>query len=392
MDEQKLCAAVDEEELLSLAKELIAVEGHLEHPRFESDTAQMVQTILQREGIECELIEVAPNRFNVYAKIKGSGKGDKLVLNAHLDTVPAYGMANAFTPMCKGGMLYGRGSSDTKGNVACLCYVMILMKRLDIKLRGDLILLCTCDEESGSIGARAALKDLVADYAIVCESTNLNIGIGHKGVEWFSASFTGFSTHSGRPDNGINAIYAANDFINMLRRYDEKVVKRNHPLIGRSSLNVGTVVGGSKVTVVPDQCTVGFDRRWIPGETRQSIMQELNVIVEEFTEDSKHKPITLTSMLGNEEMIFPEMETPKDCRLIVEMESVQENILGRTPQKTGMAGWTEAALFQSIAQIPTIIFGPGDISQAHSNEEYVAVQELVEAMKCLLCIAQRICS
>lgn len=373
-------------DVLQLAKEFISIQGHLEHPAFERDIAVKVADVLRSSGIDCDITEIEPNRLNVKGILKGIGGGKTLIFNTHLDTIPAYGMDDAYTPRESDGRLYGRGACDVRGALACLCCTMAELKN-NGALKGDVIFLATCDEESGSLGARAALPDIKADAAVICEPTGLLVGIAHKGVEWFEAGFSGVAAHGGNPDNGHNAIYDAARFVNDLEKFDKTVLnQRVHPLIGRSTLNVGTIQGGSKCTVVPSACSVGFERRWLPTEERAAVVEELRVIA------GQSSAVHLECVLGGSEKPFPPMEIDAGHTLVQSALFARRQILQSNDAPIGVPFWTEASLFGHLAGIPAVVIGPGYAAQAHSEEEYVDIQQLYEASKIYALLATKFCN
>ena len=372
-------------ELVDLAMRFIAIEGHIEHPYYERDIAAAVEKTLRVEGIPVQTREVAPNRFNVMAQL-GETDGPTLVLNTHLDTIPAYGMKEAFLPQIKNGLLRGRGACDVRGALACLCTAMIHLHRKKAVKRGKVIFLATCDEESGSLGARDALQTLQADAAIICEPTGLNIGVAHKGVEWFQADFSGKAAHSGDPTKGENAIHKAARFAEAVRLYEQNELQmRKHPLIGPSTINIGTIHGGSKPTVVPDACTITFDRRWIPSEARQQVWRELEKLC-------ASEGATLQSLLGGEAAPLPPMELAESAPVLQSLQKAQETISGEKRPVVGVPFWTEAALFTEMGKMQAVVLGPGYGEHAHSTEETVPIDQLVDACRIYIEAARHFCA
>jgi len=374
-------------DVLELTKKFVSTPGHLEYPLLEQEIALKVADVFQSADIPCELYEIAPNRKVVKGILKGTGGGRNLVFNTHLDTVPAYGMTDAFFPSVKDGRLYGRGACDARGPLACICGAIIALKQRD-KLKGDVILLATCDEESGSLGARQVLPNLQADGAVVCEPTGLQIAIAQKGVEWFEVRFSGVSAHGGSPDTGHNAVYDAARFVECLENFDRDVLsKRSNPLVGRSTLNVGVIRGGNKHTVVPAECTVGFDRRWLPTETRDEVCGELYTLLKHSGGNAQ-----FSCILGSETHPFSPMETSSEHPLVQAAMYAWKEVSGTEGLISGVPFWTEAALFHDLAHIPAIIVGPGYSSQAHSDNEYVEISQLELAQEFYMCIAVKFCN
>ena len=171
----------------------------------EEEAGKYIHQTLEDLGIPVETDILAPGRVNVKAQIKGSGGGKSLMLNAHTDTVGVKGMKEPFSGRMDGNRLYGRGSYDMKGSIAAILGAAKALKENDIKLKGNLILSFVADEEHESIGAKALVKNVAADAAIVTEPTDLNLCPAHRGFGIFKITTTGKTAHGGRHKQGIDA-------------------------------------------------------------------------------------------------------------------------------------------------------------------------------------------
>ena len=376
--------------ILEIAGELIKTPGHNQLDEYERNTALKMADLLRKNGVDCELLQVgATDRLNVAAKIKGKG-GLRLLLTTHLDTVPPGGMADAYNPIIRDGRLYGRGAVDVKGILASMAAVMIYLKKHNITPPGDVLFAGVADEESGSAGMRALVssKDLRPDIAVIGEPTNLEVCAAHNGIMWIEVEFFGKATHGSTPDAGINAVYKANDFIQMIQKQLlPELAERRHPLTGQSTLNVGLINGGTRPSIVPAKCIVSFDRRFTPDEAPESVINELTSLLDHISQKDPSFRYELRIALGNSDKPLPPLNTPVDHPLLKRVCELTGNVLGTQPVVKGMAGWTDAALANAVWGIPAVIIGPGDISQAHSNEEYVEIEQLFNAYKIYLELA-----
>ena len=337
----------------------------------EQETAALVAEWLESWGLDTRITEISPNRFNVVGKLEG--EGPTLLLNGHLDTVGVSGMTiPPFDAKIEGGRIWGRGSCDMKAGLAA---ILAATKRLTEEgPRPNLIVAMTADEEHASLGMYAlADSSPSADLAIVTEPTRLAVMPAHKGFLWVRAVFRGLAAHGSRPDLGIDAIRHAALYVSALDDYGEQLTSRPaHPLLKHGSVHAGTIQGGSAASVYPDACEVVLERRTMPGERPEEVVQEFQRILDELSEREGDLSASLEQMLER-----PGTEVPEDSRLVQGLlKAGQEH--GIPPAVEGMTAWVDAALLNEIG-IPAVCYGPGDIAQAHSADEWV---ELAQIEKC----------
>ena len=337
----------------------------------EQETAALVAEWLDSWGLDTRITEISPNRFNVVGKLEG--EGPTLLLNGHLDTVGVSGMTiPPFDAKIEGGRIWGRGSCDMKAGLAA---ILAATKRLTEEgPRPNLIVAMTADEEHASLGMYAlADSSPSADLAIVTEPTRLAVMPAHKGFLWVRAVFRGRAAHGSRPDLGIDAIRHAALYVSALDDYGEQLTSRPaHPLLKHGSVHAGTIQGGSAASVYPDACEVVLERRTMPGERPEEVVQEFQRILDELSEREGDLSASLEQMLER-----PGTEVPEDSRLVQGLlKAGQEH--GIPPAVEGMTAWVDAALLNEIG-IPAVCYGPGDIAQAHSADEWV---ELAQIEKC----------
>ncbi|WP_165861456.1 M20 family metallopeptidase [Paenibacillus paeoniae] len=374
-------------ELEELLASLIAIESHSEVPEQEMRLAVYIQQWFQDQGIECQLQEAIPGRPNVLARLVGSGGGQSLLLNGHLDTVPPYGMKGPFKAIRIGDRLYGRGSVDMKGALAAMMMTLASIHRSGVSMAGDVFFAGTIGEETYSPGAyHLARSGFRADYAVVGEPTGMRVGIAHKGVAWFEADFAGRSVHGSVPEQGVNAIYRASRWINYIQdHYLPKLKLRNHPLLGSPSLNIGMIQGGTRPVIVPNYCAIGFERRLLPGETAELALAELELTLAAVREE--HPDFDGGIRIADNFHGVPHgpMGTSADSLLVKAMlEAYQTEFAAEdTPvnvEPIGLQFWTDGALLQEICP-EIIVCGPGNIEQAHSDEEYIELGQLHSAYR-----------
>ncbi|HCU08780.1 MAG TPA: acetylornithine deacetylase [Clostridiales bacterium] len=393
-----LFGAVQGEELLRWTSDLVAIPSYSGLPMQEQAVANYVVDLLQKEHIECRIQDLGQGRCNVIARLPGAGTGRSLMLNGHMDTVPAYDMSRAFEPHMKDGMLYGRGTSDMKGALSAMMGVLIAMKRTNAALSGELIFSAVADEEEGSIGTIALLESgLRADAVIVGEAMGRDaIAIAQKGLEWFEFTLHGKTVHGGRQDEGVNAIIKATRLIQVLQdQLAPRLKERCHPFMGCPTLNIGVIRGGTQLSTVAGECVVQMDRRFIPGlETYESMYRELTEIVQQLQQEDPDFRCTLKvldSSVMKSGYVHQGMEQTEDEPLVQILKESLEEVSGKPARLTGCPCWTDAGLFGYYGKMPVVVYGPGDLTLAHSKDECLDPAALEESYKVYLSAALSFC-
>ncbi len=327
-------------------------------------------------GYSVELVEVAPARWNVVARLGRPESGRRLILNGHLDTVGVEGMAgDPFAGTVEDGMVWGRGACDMKGGLAIiLATAAELAPRLggpDPAMDGELVVALTADEEHASVGMQHFVEgDLRADGAVVCEPTSLAVMPAHKGFLWVEAEFRGVAAHGSRPEKGVDAILHAGRFLAALDDLEAKLKDGPpHPLLAFPSFHAGTIQGGSAPSVYPHRCDVVLERRTLPGEGKDEVFQPFAEALRKLVEtvpalDAEIRPGLYRP--GTE--VAPDSDLVRTLLGAMEAEGVGAGL-------EGMTAWVDAA-FLNEAGVPAVCFGPGSIAQAHSAEEWVPADEL----------------
>lgn len=391
----KLKQALDVDDVVELASGMISIESHRDAPLRERPCADYIAGRFAAWGFQPQLAVVLEDRPNVYCTLKGSGGGQSLMLNGHTDTVPAYQMDfPAFKPFVKDGYLYGRGTSDMKGPLACMMVAMRLLRDLEVPLRGDLLFAGVINEEDRSEGTEYLVAHGPhADRCVVGEPTSLEIMAGHRGLEWLEFTFQGKAAHGGTPEKGINAISMAARFIRMVEdTLMPKLKKRIHPVIGSAVMNFGVIRGGTQPSSVADQCILQLDRRYIPQEPLEQVLNEYQQILDALAAENPTFKASMKRMESNMATLdHLAMEIPLEDPLVTTLEAVLEHLQGKPPRISAFGGWTDASLISNYAKIPTLVFGPGDLSVAHSPGERVSIEELRLATLAYALLGAAIC-
>jgi acetylornithine deacetylase len=349
----------------------------------EGEIAQFVANWLERAGVEVVLDEPAQGRPNVIGIVRGSGGGQSLLFNAHMDTVGVFGMERPHDPVIEGHRLYGRGAYDMKAGLAAILMTAAAARKRS--LRGDLIITAVMDEEYASLGTSSIVKRWHADAAIVTEPTELDVCVAHKGFIWFDIETIGRAAHGSRPQLGIDAIVKMGKVLQGLEHLDLTLRSApSHPYLGSGSLHASLIQGGQELSSYPAHCLLNVERRTIPGETQEIAESQIQRILDEIaTADPTFRAALKVSMIRSP------FEIAEDAPIVKTVYHQAAMQLGRQPKFVGGLGWMDSALL-SAAGIPTVIFGPGG-EGAHAVVEWADLDQLEQSCEILLATVQDFC-
>jgi acetylornithine deacetylase/succinyl-diaminopimelate desuccinylase-like protein len=343
------------------------------HPHAgEKNVADFLASVAAHAGLEIELQKILPGRFNLLARLLPRKKVRQTILLApHLDTVGAN--ATKFIPQRKNGRLYGRGACDTKGSVATM--LSALCELADTKsrpLETEIVFAGLVDEEHSQAGSRAlAASGFKADLAIVGEPTRLQVVTAHKGSLWLDLETRGKAAHGATPQLGKNAVHEMARIVDLLETdYAAQLRKRKHPLLGTATVNVGKISGGAQPNIVPHRCVISIDRRTLPGESETGVRREIAAFLR-----TNQLPARITSA-----KLAPAVPLETNHKLPLVRKFLQS--AGQT-KRLGVDFFCDAAVL-SAGGIPSVVFGPGDIAQAHTEDEWVSLTELERGKNLLL--------
>ncbi|HRH97961.1 MAG TPA: M20 family metallopeptidase [Prosthecobacter sp.] len=350
----------------------------------EKEAAAYVRRFFEQRGIEVREQEVFPGRNNVIARIPGRDPSRRIVFEAHTDTVSIKGMTiDPFDPVIRDGRLHGRGSVDDKAGLAAMMHAVA-----DIHASGELPpceiwLAAVVDEEFSFRGVVKLCEGLKADAAVVAEPTEFKCVIASKGVLRWRIRTKGKAAHSSKPHLGINAITAMSRIVLTLNEDHERMQQVQHPLLGPGTCNVGVIHGGVQVNFVPDEAVIEIDRRLLPGEEVEPVLAHYQSLLDELAK--RHSDVVA-------EMERPMLQdwpfqTDEDASLV----HLARGVLREMHREDGVSGvpfGSDASKFSRLG-IPTILFGPGSIDQAHAAVEYVECAEVEAALAFYTQIARR---
>jgi acetylornithine deacetylase/succinyl-diaminopimelate desuccinylase family protein len=369
---------IRKEELVDLTIRLVQTPTE-NPPGNEKEAAQLLKPLLSEMGFKIKTVLSPKGRWNLLAEKRWGKGGRRLIFNGHLDVVPAGNPSQWKYPPFQGklhrGRIYGRGSSDMKSGIASFIHALSTIERSKIPLhQGAVILHLVSDEESHGhqgMGFLTQRERIQGDAALVGEPTDLQPVIGQKGALWLRIFTIGRSAHGSRPDLGVNAV---EKMVNLIERLRIIPLEKEHLLLGKPTLNIGTIQGGTKVNVVPESCEIEVDRRMLPGEKKEEVLGEIKEMLDSL---QSQDPFFQYRM---EEIDFAEpSEVDPDEEIVkIGVEAI-ENVTGRKPSLRGFSGFTDSRFYVNRCHIPTLIFGPGGVDQSHTMDESVEVDALVQA-------------
>jgi acetylornithine deacetylase/succinyl-diaminopimelate desuccinylase-like protein len=314
---------------------------------------------------EVTVEDALPGRPNVYGIWRG--RGDRWRgLDVHMDTVGVEQMrGDPFGGELRDGRVYGRGAVDTKASLAVALALIEELRAGGGAPADNLLVAATSDEEDSALGAPAFAawarrRGLTLDELIVAEPTGCAPVYGHKGVARVELTVAGVAAHSSRPEQGRNAISAAARVVLALDAEHGRLQAAPASPLGRATLSVTLIGGGSGINVIPDVCRLSLDRRVLAGENPDAICAELA----EIARAASPLPVRARTILALDAF----WQDPADP-LVRQLAAWS----GRAPEMAGYG--TNAFAYPDIARA-CVVLGPGDIAQAHGDEEWVAVEQL----------------
>ena len=371
---------------IQLLREMIAIPS-VNPMRAESGVAverelvEYIESTLRRAGIDYERQAVTEGRDNVVAVVhangsSGSNKCEGLMFNSHMDTVPVTNMSiEPFDPVVRNGRIYGRGACDAKGSIAAM--MAALVAHANSPERPVTVVFAAMADEEFSFGGSWKLieRDWPVNACVVGEPTKLASIITHKGVARWLISVTGTSAHGAMPQFGHSAIYDGARIALALEAYAEELARRPpHPLLGRPTINVGCVTGGTAVNVVPDSCEFEAERRLLPGEDGRQVVLDC----EEWVRERVSGEIRFS--MNEPYLVDPALDTPREASIVRALSDAHLSEFGVASAIEGAHYGTDGSKL-ARAGIETVVCGPGDIAQAHTCDEFIEIEQVEKAVR-----------
>jgi acetylornithine deacetylase len=413
--EQRVLETIDFESLLEYLCELVAVPSLTgqETPAQEHVAAQM-----ERIGLDVDVWELDFNRLarhpaysaevererglGVVGTLAGRDErgGNSLILNGHVDVVPAGDEANWHYPPWQGtianGRVYGRGALDMKGGLCCALFAAKAIFDANVRLKGDLTIESVIGEEDGGVGTLGAiLRDYKADGAVVVEPTDLAVVPAQAGALNFRVTVPGLAAHGSMRNEGVSAIEKFILLYDALMTLEqERNLDKQEPLFTQydvpNAICVGTVQGGDWASTVVESLT--FEGRFgvAVGEDVQAARRSFEGTINRAADTDpwlrRHHP--KVEWWGGQ---FAPASIPVDHALVETVRAAYGELCDSPARVAGVPYGADMRLLVNEADTPTVLFGPGDVRNAHQPDEFVPVSELKTAVETLALVALRFC-
>lgn len=319
---------------------------------------------------------------NLECTIQGEGVGPTIVFNTHLDVVPpSEGQDDAFDPHVNGGVIYGRGACDAKGQAVTLFALAKLLAEGGTRPPGDVIFHLVFEEENGGNGSLAmARRGLTADAAVVLEPSELRIIPAVRGAVWFELTTYGQAGHSGTKGSTISALKKAIQAMDILEGYHDRLLaaSRGVPLFDVHDdpmpITFGQCQAGNWPASVPSEATVKGVLGFLTNKTRHEVQTEMRQAIRETGDDWLREHFSLTFPMLNSDGNSIPVEHPLVQAMVA---AAQQN--GAPGEVRAMTAACDAWFYNNMLGIPTVVFGPGSLTHAHGKHEQIALDEVIAA-------------
>jgi succinyl-diaminopimelate desuccinylase len=401
--EQGVLDCVDPQEVITWTQQLVRIPS-VYRPKTgegEEKAAEWIRERFQWMGLETHWEVVAPGRPNVIGLLKGASASDSatLMLEGHTDVVTegdpnAWSYGGSFSAEIVDGRMYGRGASDMKGGlVAAMCAVRAII-RSGVRLKGDILIAALVDEEGLMLGVKHFVERGWArrvSAAIICEPEENHLCIAQKGVMWANIMCTGVMAHGAMPLTGVNSTYPMAALLTRLRELEAAEIARvgNHKFLGQPSITPtiiqSPVSGEPQNNVMPAQTRLTLDCRLIPGQTPEDLEGKVRHL---FDEVAAHEDGRLRFDFQVIEARPPTF-IDRDAPFVKTLHAAYRDTTGREPIYGGVPGTTDGTILFARAGVPVVAVGPGDMRIPHHINEWLGIDELVEATRFYAVAAMR---
>lgn len=352
----------------------------------EQEMAEYLAGLLMEMGLQHELRNVRPGRPNLFGYLPGTDGHFTLALAGHTDTARTTGYPGAYDARFEDGKIYGRGACDMKAALTAYLAVAKVLRETRASLRGNLLLIFNIDEEYQMVGSKAIGREGPrADQGIIGEPTGLQVCPANKGRVSTKIITRGRAAHSSVPEKGINAISRMAHVITAFDDYNAELLTRPpHPLCGHGRFNPGVIHGGVQVNMVPDYCELEVDRRTLPGETKDQVYAEFRARIARAAQGDPDFAYEITEPTW----LIPANDISPDEPVVVALRRAHLALWGRDPGVQAFVAGSDAPHYG----FPTVVCGPGSIAQAHTTDEWVALDEVVAAARLYLHVTLQLLS
>lgn len=379
---------------LDLIRDLIAFPTVSRDPN--RDLLLYVEGYLGKHRVPCDILWTPDGKKgNLWATI-GEGHQGGVILSGHSDVVPVDGQewtSDPFAARVSDGRLYGRGSCDMKGFLGIvLGFVPEMVRR---PLKAPIHIAISFDEEVGCLGVRSLVERIAAMAAkpalcIVGEPTNMQVVVGHKGGRSYRVKITGRAAHSSLVPHAVNAIDVAAELVMFLRSIARKwAVQGPYDAnfdVTHSTLSTGLIDGGTAINIVPEHCNLVFEFRHLASVDAEAVVRRIEAFIAQELLPSMRAVAPEAGIVMEPVYEYPGLDVaPEHPAVTFVKQLVERN------DHSKVAYGTEAGLFQSRAEVTSLVCGPGSIEQAHKPDEFLAVEQIEACERMLSRLLDRLC-
>lgn len=386
--EQHVLQFVNPDEVVRWTQELVRIPSVYRPAKGETEeqVARWIQERLGEMGLSSHWEEAAPGRPNVIAVLEGEGE-KTLMFEGHTDVVTegdrSQWQYDPFGGEVADGRIYGRGSADMKGGlVAALCAIKAVIAS-GVRLKGNVLLGALADEEGLMQGVKHFVRQGWAkrvSAAVICEPEDNRLCIAQKGAMWIRIAAKGKMSHGCMPLEGINPIYPLGRILTRLEALEAATIEAHgsHPFLGQPSITPtivrSPVAGEPQNNVMPADSTLTLDIRLIPGQSPEQIADQIRAILN----DQHNSKAEFTMEVLDSR---PPTSTPQNEPLVQTMAEAYRDLTGKEPIYGGVPGSTDGTILNAWANIPIVTCGPGNTQIPHQVDEYLDIDQLIEATR-----------
>lgn len=367
---------------IGILRRLIAI-NTVNPPGREEAAAEYLAGLLRSYGFCCEVQELGDGRANLIAWM-GEDEGPELILNGHLDVVPAIGRweTDPFEAVFQDGKIYGRGTADMKGGIAAMCEAAIRVAEKGGPGRGRLKLVFVADEECSNLGTLSCMKTLrPGSCAIIGEPTELRVAIAHRGVSRDYVDLLGKARHAALPRRGENAVTMGAKAVLAIQGINKELEARNHEVLPPPGIAVTMVQGYEKDNIVPGRVRLLLDFRILPGMSHEEVCEILKA------------GLNRAGIEGYElvpHFYMPGGEISSGDDFVRQCMEVREQVLGERQEKPCAFDASCEQCFLAGQGVRTVICGPGSLNEAHTVGEFVREEQIRQAADFYEAVAERL--
>ena len=361
--------------IIDTTLELVKIDSR-NRPHGEDEISSYISDFLEKIRVDNAIISHEKDRKSLIAYYPGTESGKNLLMCGHLDTINIDSVEapdNSIMADVRGGKMFGLGTSDMKGGVAAMLYALKELVRTNFKPRYDIFFAFTGDEEADKAGALHLLENELTNNTrlmIVGEPTNLNLGLGSKGQIWFEVKFKGKAAHGSTPDKGKSAVLMAMNFISQI--LEPEFFVKNEKFFPKSTVNVGFLNADGPFNVVPDTCVAGLDIRLSPPETVENVKKKIKDILSSSFRKNEYELKIVDSLDAS--FVQPESRMAKEIKKII-----GRHASGK--RKIALSYATDGSVLNTYASVPVIILGPGIPEVIHNRDEYIPLENIINASR-----------